>query len=163
MSSLFTSDLHIGHKSIPKYRTRFTTASQHDEYMLDQIRELSKRDTLTIIGDFIFDGADFQHNIDTIQSFACSIKLVMGNHDSKKLYTLPQSSNISIQLPLYSFRNIWVSHCPIHPSELRSKLGNVHGHMHLNSLPDKRYLNANIDVNDYKFISIESIKNHYNT
>ena len=74
----------------------------------------------------------------------------MGNHDSKLLYN---ETCIEMQLPFYSYKNMWLNHCPIHPEELRGRDGCVHGHMHLESLPDKRYFNVNLDVNNYQFFA----------
>lgn len=52
----FTSNLHLGHNTILKYRgDRFSSIEEHDEYILKNIQKLSKRDILYIIGDGIFD------------------------------------------------------------------------------------------------------------
>ena len=65
---------------------------------------------------------------------------------------------MEIQLPLFSYKGIWLSHCPIHPLELRGREGNAHGHLHLEKLNDKRYFNVNIDVNNYEFVTFDKIK-----
>jgi len=171
----FTSDLHIGHNSIFKYRNRFKTSEEHHEYMISKIEELGKRDVLIVLGDFLFDSKKYEEHIKRINNCKCRIKVVMGNHDSLKLYKEPK---LEVQLPLYSYKNIWVSHCPIHQDELRDKKGNIHGHLHLSKitipekvwtdvsehfidLPDERYFNVNIDVNDYEFVKLNTIKEHF--
>ena len=157
----FTSDLHLGHRAIPKYRDRFSTLEEHDRFMLNKIKALGKRDVLFIVGDFLFDGPHYEEYIKEIKTFKCRIKLVLGNHDSKKLYKEYNiDSNIEPQLPLFSYKNMWISHCPIHPGELRNRNGCIHGHLHLENLLSKDYFNVNIDVNDYEFVPLETIKKY---
>ena len=154
----FTSDLHLGHKSIPKYRDRFSTLEEHDDYIFKKIKELGKRDILIILGDFLFDGPHYDEYIERLKRISCRIKLVMGNHDSKKLY---KEDCIEMQLPFYSYKSMWLSHCPIHPQEMRGRSGNVHGHMHLERLDDTYYFNVNLDVNNYEFVTLEDIKEYF--
>ena len=163
MSVYFTSDLHLGHKAIPKYRTCFKDMKEHDDYIIDKILSLGKRDLLYIIGDFLFDGEHYDEYIDRLSKKKCRIKLVMGNHDSKKLYT---EDIFEMQLPLFSYKNNWISHCPIHPQELRCRTLNIHGHLHLSHVEDTiaktrdtRYFNVNLDVNEYEFVNFELIRN----
>ena len=157
MQVMFTSDLHLGHRSICKYRSKFTTAEEHDEYILDLMSKLNKRTILFILGDFLFDGPHFEVYLHRIAKFPCTIKLVMGNHDSMQLYTQTIAPNILIQLPLFSYKNTWLSHCPIHPQELRNRDGNIHGHLHNSIVPDLRYFNVNLDVNEYDFVPLNKI------
>ena len=157
MQVMFTSDLHLGHRSICKYRSKFTTAEEHDEYILDLMSKLNKRTILFILGDFLFDGPHFEVYLHRIAKFPCTIKLVMGNHDSMQLYTQTIAPNILIQLPLFSYKNTWLSHCPIHPQELRNRDGNIHGHLHNSIVPDLRYFNVNLDVNGYDFVPLNKI------
>ena len=155
MRILMTSDLHLSHRAICKYRDVFATSAEHDEYVLSEIEKLTKRDILFILGDFLFDSANYDAYMDRLNKTKCRIKLVMGNHDSIKLYKEPR---FEMQLPLFTFKNMWVSHCPIHPGELRGRILNIHGHLHKEVIPDKRYFNVNLDANDYKFVEIEAIR-----
>ncbi len=163
----FTSDLHLGHKAIPKYRDRFESMEEHDEFMLTKMEMLGKRDILYVLGDFLFDGPHYDEYIQRIRKMKCRIKLIFGNHDSLRLYEeinqKPKSpeGSIEIQLPLFSYKNTWITHCPIHPSEMRSRKGCIHGHMHLEELDDERYFNVNIDVNDYEFVLFDDIKKYF--
>lgn len=180
MQKLFTSDLHLGHRAIVKYRDRFSSMEEHDDYIIDKILGLSKRTVLTILGDFLFDGPHFDSYIERLSKKKCRIEVVMGNHDSLRLYS-PLNLHLEIQLPLYSCKNFWISHCPIHPNELRGRIGNIHGHLHKEIvtiekyadiyggiitekklIPDNRYFNVNIDVNDYEFVRFETIKERFN-
>lgn len=168
--NFFTSDLHLGHKAIPKYRESFKDMKEHDDYIINKILELKKRDILYILGDFLFDGEHYDEYIERLSKKKCRIKLIMGNHDSMKLY---KEDIFEMQLPLFSYKNMWISHCPIHPQELRNRAGNIHGHLHGDvvwkdslsyldggQIQDNRYFNVNLDVNDYEFVKLETIKEY---
>ena len=51
----FSSDFHLGHKAILKYRPQFSTIEEHDNAIFSQLEKLTKRDQLFILGDFLFD------------------------------------------------------------------------------------------------------------
>jgi len=154
----FTSDFHLGHRVlVPKYRN-FSSQDEHDSLILDMISKLKKRDILYILGDFIFDSERYDYYIQQMNKMSCRIKLVMGNHDSLQLYKEPK---FEIQLPLYSYKNHWISHCPIHPQEIRNRAGNIHGHLHHGIIDDPRYFNVNLDVNDFKFVDFDYIAHKF--
>lgn len=160
MQVYFTSDLHLGHKSICKYRTKFTSSADHDEYIFSLFDSLNKRSILYILGDFLFSGQHFDSYIERLKSYPFQFRIVIGNHDSKQLYSV-QAPNISVELPLFQYKSMWLSHCPIHPSEMRDRIGNVHGHLHLQTLDDPLYYNVNLDVNNYQLVPLETIKSHF--
>lgn len=157
MKVLFTSDLHLGHRSIHKYRKQFESADQHDQHILSRLSSLDKRTILYILGDFLFDGPNLEQYLTLISTMPCTIRVVPGNHDSKLLYTQTIAPNIHIELPLFSYKSAWVSHCPIHPHEMRNRIGNIHGHLHHEILPDPKYFNVNLDVNDFQFVPLDTI------
>lgn len=157
MGIYMTSDWHLGHKVITKYRTQFKTIEEHDDAIFAEAQKLKKRDILFVLGDFLFDCDKFEAYLERIATIPCRIKLVLGNHDSLKLYTQTIAKNIEIQLPLFSYKSYWISHCPIHPDELRGRLGNIHGHLHHAQLGDQRYYDVGLDKNDFKFIEFEKV------
>lgn len=118
-----------------------------------------------ILGDFLFDGPNLNYYLLRLSKLPYRIKLVMGNHCSKLLYS-KCPSNIEIQLPFYSYKNMWISHCPIHPQELRSRVLNIHGHLHggivrhCDGEPDERYFNVNLDNNNFKPVPLDTIISH---
>ena len=165
MQTYFSSDFHLGHKAITKYRTQFSSMEEHDEAILTMLESFPKRTLMHILGDFLFDGPNLNYYLLRLSNLPYKIKLVMGNHDSKLLYS-KCPSNIEIQLPLYSYKNMWISHCPIHPQELRSRILSVHGHLHggivhhCDGEPDERYFNVNLDNNNFKPVPIETINSY---
>jgi len=157
----FTADLHIAHRSICKYRPGFSSAAAHDEYMLSLFDALPKRSLVYILGDFLFAGPDTTAILERLGKLPYQIKLLLGNHDIRDIHRhLP--ANVTLQLPLHSYKSMWLSHCPIHPQEMRNRLGNIHGHLHLESIDDPQYFNVNIDVNNYKFVTLEHIRDYFN-
>jgi len=165
----FTSDLHLGHKVIHKYRNdKFSSQEDHDEYILSKIESLPKRSVLKVLGDFIFDSDKYDYYIERLSKVNCRIQVVMGNHDSLRLY---KEDIFEMQLPLYSYKNMWISHSPIHSQEMRGRFGNIHGHLHKEYIQkeifngyfrDERYFNVNLDVNNYEFVTLNEIKEHFN-
>lgn len=154
----FSSDFHLGHNSILKYRTKFSSIEEHDEAIFKEMDKLKKRDILYIIGDFLFDCDNFENYLLRISKYPFRIKLVMGNHDSLKLYSQTIAKNIEIQLPLFSYKNNWITHCPIHPKEIRGRGKIIHGHLHGDIIDDPRYFNVNLDNNGFKFVDFDYIK-----
>ena len=161
MRVMFTSDLHLGHNAITKYRPIFSSAVEHDRYVLDEMKKLGKRDVLFILGDFIFESENTSCYLKEISEMPVNIKLILGNHDYNRLCHL-KAAGIEILLPLVNYKGFWLSHCPIHPHEMRERKGNIHGHLHNETLNDPLYFNVNLDVNNYKFISLDQIREHYN-
>ena len=158
----FSSDFHFGHKAIIKYRTNFSSIEEHDNHILERMSKLTKRDDLFILGDFLFDCDKFEWYLKEISKMPLKIKLVLGNHDSLKLYTQDIAKNIELQLPLFSYKSMWISHCPIHPDEMRNRVANIHGHLHNAVLDDDRYFDVGLDKNNYEFVSLDFIKTKIN-
>ena len=169
MSKLWlTSDLHLGHKNIHTYRTKFATAEEHHEFIYEQLAmSVNKRDTLYILGDAAFD----KYWLEKIAAIKCRYKLlVCGNHDTERGITMRDLVNTYDRVEaLYSKKNFWFSHAPLHPQELRGRKANIHGHLHGNMVwrdanpfenpdmceVDKRYINVCLEHTDWKPVSFE--------
>jgi hypothetical protein len=71
---------------------------------------------------------------------------------------------------LTTYKDAWLSHCPIHPQEMRKKNLNVCGHLHLNNVMhidqegnlDLRYFNVSCENIDYTPISYNQILERVN-
>jgi len=148
-------DLHIGHKNILKFRTGLgtfrgrtkdansrcspTTVDEHDQYILDAWNEVvKKRDTVFVLGDVCMD----IEKMKIIGKMKGNKILVMGNHDEFNMQVYLKYFYKVVSLIRY--KGYWLSHCPIHPEELRGRK-NIHGHCHSNSVPDERYFNACVE------------------
>ena len=167
---MITSDLHLGHSNIHKYRDQFSTAEEHHNTMFENLAvNINKRDTLYLLGDIAFD----HYWLDKIKSIKCRHKLLIcGNHDTERGIRMEHLVDAYDDVKsLTSKRNYWFSHAPIHADEMRGRLGNICGHIHdrkvqrmvmeygncVGSTDDERYLNACVEHTDYKPISFEDL------
>lgn len=155
------SDLHVGHESICKYRTQFSSQDEHDNIIIDNLLSpVSKRDTIYLLGDLFFQ--DSKHLIDKISKNVANLKWILGNHDTDRkvrrdnVKYAATKSNVNI-FGLLNYKQFWLSHCPLHESELRGKF-NIHGHLHHTTIDDSRYFNVCLEHINYKPILFDEIK-----
>jgi calcineurin-like phosphoesterase family protein len=169
---MITSDLHLGHKNIHKFRNQFATAEEHHEFVFENLAtNINKADSVIFLGDIAFD----MKWLEKLYFINCRKKtLILGNHDTERLNMLDLTSVYDSIHSLFSKRNCWFSHCPIHPGEFRGRALNIHGHTHDRLVMkqtsdfvrgstiradnyDGRYFNACVENTDYKPISFSEI------
>ena len=81
-----------------------------------------------------------------ISTQVCGRKvLICGNHDTDHNPMKILCEYFDEVYSLYKWHEFWLSHCPIHPDELRGKL-NIHGHVHHATINDKRYFNTSLEI-----------------
>lgn len=156
-------DLHIGHKAITKYRN-VATSEENDEMMVDMIlSKVKKRDTLWLHGDIFFTEETVYQYAKVIKDHTGYVHLILGNHDLQKASIESRMKAFQYLLSLgYGIHGIvkhngfWLSHAPIHPDELRGKLC-CHGHIHLETIPDDRYINVSVDNTNFQLINRQDI------
>lgn len=169
MSGLFyIGDLHFGHKNILKYRSNFDTIEQHDQTIMDNIiNALSKRDSLWLMGDILFDRKSIEY-MREISDHVGQLNWVLGNHDTdnkERLETVQQVLDEGLCSrvgAIFSRNGYWLTHAPLHPAELRGK-PNIHGHVHSATIEDDRYFNVSCENVKFKPVSIEGLKFLSNT
>lgn len=161
---MITSDLHLGHKNIHQFRGDFACAEDHHEFMFEQLAvNIQKRDSLFLLGDIAFD----KYWLNKIKEIKCVKKtLILGNHDTENGIKFNDFIGVYDDVhSLFAKRNIWFSHCPIHPHQFRGKLLNIHGHLHDKTVrtepfdvgEDSRYRNACVEHTHYKPISFADL------
>lgn len=145
------SDFHFGHKSILKNSGPLrggTTPEEHDDWLIHQINSTVKKcDVLYVLGDVAFD----YESLKKMKRIKAGNRiLVRGNHDLES--TQKYLEFFSTVHGMISFKGVfWLTHCPIHPQELRGRI-NIHGHVHKQSIlsqdgtPDPRYINACVEM-----------------
>lgn len=145
MSQVFLiSDLHLGHKKVLEFEPehRFgKDITEHDYWLLGLWNAtVRKRDLVYVLGDVTWTPHGFQ----ILEQMHGEKTLIMGNHD-----TFPLEMYLSVFKRIrpspFPYKGYWLSHCPIHPTELRGRK-NIHGHVHSNTLPDERYYNASVEA-----------------
>lgn len=168
MAVYVISDLHIGHDSILKFcdgKWRdwgATTVEEHNDELISRINgKVNKRDKLFILGDVVFK----RENLHYLSQIWCNnIHLILGNHDTEYFNVRDYLPDVIKVSGMERYGNFWLTHCPIHPCELRGK-SNIHGHVHHNDvlLPDgsldKRYYNVCVEALNGVPMDIQSLAN----
>ena len=158
---MITSDLHLGHANICKFRP-FKSAEDHHEILFDNLAtSINKRDSLLLLGDITFS----EYWLKRLDEIKCIKKtLIVGNHDTESVNMKVICNHYDEVHSLYSKRNNWFSHCPIHADQFRGKELNIHGHLHGNHVTDRHgyyndnnYFNACVEHTEYKPISYSEI------
>jgi len=120
----FIGDLHFGHSAIHKFRTAFPSEHVHRQYVMDTWSDsVNKRDVVWVMGDAAFT----KDGLSSIGRLPGRKILVRGNHD-----LLPTEDYLQVFDEVYgliAYKGYWLSHAPIHPSELYGRT-NIHGHCH---------------------------------
>lgn len=146
-TSRFIADMHMRHKNIFKYRPVFESTQHNDlyfKYILERI--CTKRDTMYFLGDILFD----EYYIPFIKELPGKKVLIMGNHCSEYVHITKLIQAFDDIHAILKYKEFWLTHAPIHSDELRGKI-NIHGHVHTESINDKRYLNVSADSSFSKF------------
>jgi calcineurin-like phosphoesterase family protein len=150
------SDLHLGHRAICKYRTEFESAEDHHETIFENFASnINKRDSVILLGDVAFT----KEWLYRLKEIKCQkMTLVIGNHDTERNVGIRDLAEVFDEVSgLFSKRNCWFSHCPMHPDELRGKKFNIHGHTHDYCIDDSRYINICVEHTEYKPISFQEL------
>lgn len=144
-NAFFISDLHLGHRTILKFagNARYgETLAEHDAWLEGLWRAtITKRDTVYVLGDVAFSTV----SLASMETWPGHKILVMGNHDRFDLALYLRVFDRILPSPWPYKHRYWLSHCPIHPAELRGKT-NIHGHVHNNTIPDGRYISVCVEA-----------------
>lgn len=152
-NTFFIADLHLGHNHILQFQPNrpVSTLEEHTEWLIDMWNSVvTKKDTVWMLGDVAFN----THSLKHLKRMRGNKILVLGNHDKSAKHQCEYFSSIFGIVKRYGF---WLSHCPIHPQELRG-FKNIHGHVHTETVPDDRYINVSVDVLNGIPISLDEIK-----
>lgn len=150
----FISDLHLGHKRILEFcpNRGGATLEEHDQWIVDQWNSVvSKRDKVFVLGDLAWNCKSLQ-SLHLMTGRKC---FILGNHDN--LLVTEYMKYGTILRSLVRYKKMWLSHCPIHPTELRGLI-NVHGHVHNKPIGGRCYIHCGVDALDGKPISLDEIR-----
>lgn len=172
MSVYFCSDFHLSHKNIAKFRPFVKDVEDNTRLLIDSWNlHIKKNDVVYCLGDMAFD----KNGLDALGNLKGRKILIRGNHCD--LVSIGDLINVFEEVHgIIKYKGMWLSHCPIHPDELRGR-PNISGHIHSKSIMkknwlgrkvlDKRYFNACVDVVYPKygtcFVSLDQIKNYFNS
>lgn len=170
MSVYFIGDPHLGHRNIAKYRPWVKDTADNTRIFVSRyLREIRKKDIVFFMGDVAFD----EDSLKVVGELPGRKILIKGNHDDYVSTSLQKDVFEEIH-GIISYKKMWLTHCPIHPDEMRGRIKNIHGHTHLVSMMkrnwygkkvlDDRYVNTCVDrvVADssgyYYFTTLEQLK-----
>jgi len=160
---MMISDTHFGHENIPKFRQVFSSRLEHDEFLFNSIMDtVNKRDQLWILGDVCFTMEAFNNYIVPISKRVDRLKILLGNHDAERsgAPTVRDYLDNNIEVHgLVKYKKAWLSHAPMHESELRGKF-NIHGHTHFATVNDPRYVNVCCEQVAYRPVNYQEILDH---
>jgi calcineurin-like phosphoesterase family protein len=139
------SDPHFGHSNMALKRG-FDSSEAMDNFIIAQWNQtVSKRDVVYLLGDITMEKGDYS----ILDRLNGSIRVVLGNHD-KPQHTKKLMDRVVSVSGAVKYNGFILTHIPIHDTEIDRFRGNIHGHVHENSLPDSRYINVCCEVLDYK-------------
>ncbi|MFY0606406.1 MAG: hypothetical protein JXR10_06820 [Cyclobacteriaceae bacterium] len=147
MGNVFViSDLHFGHRNMA-IRRGFESVEDHDSHIITSWNEVVRKgDVVWILGDLTMEKASNYNLLDKLRGYK---KVVLGNHDRPN--HIPRLLNhVNSVCGMYQYKDVIFTHCPIHVSQLSRFRANFHGHVHLESLDDNRYINISAEVIDFK-------------
>lgn len=166
MKTFLIGDTHFGHSNILTFKKQdgsplrvFDNIYEHDEYLIYKWNLVVKpEDKVYHLGDIGFRNFTVLNQI--LSRLNGSKILIKGNHDNMKLSQYAQ--HFKDIRGSHTLDKFILTHIPIHPDSLSRWVGNIHGHMHSNSLPDSRYINVSVEqLNDYTPIDFEEIKRKF--
>jgi len=151
-----TSDWHLGHYGCTKWRTDFPSyMSMVDRLLTDYLSKVKKRDLVWFLGDTAFT----PEALEVIAELPGDKRLVLGNHCTERKNKATDFVKVFTQVHgMVKYKDAWLTHCPIHPEELRGKF-NFHGHVHEHTLKDSRYFNVCGENTNYELVDYQQCIN----
>jgi len=148
------SDLHFCHENLAKHRG-FIDSKQHDEFIIDSWNAVvTKGDTVWLLGDITMEKSKGYGLLDSLKGYK---KVVLGNHD-KPQHVKELLEHVNLVCGSFKYKDLILTHFPIHPQEFRKFRINAHGHVHQNTIPDDdRYVNVSAEAINYTPILLNNL------
>lgn len=164
MSLWITSDWHIGETRFEVLQRPFNTPEDHINTLVDRFNSVvGPKDEVLVVGDVVYKDAP-KEMLSHVERFHGKKTLIRGNHD--RGYTNEEFSQYfdkiieegdGIAINAYGV-DCWVTH---YPSQSRSDLFNLVGHVHGAWKYQLNMLNVGVDVNHFYPLSSTKIPFHY--
>ena len=137
------SDTHFGHKRILEFEAAhrpFQIIEEHDRELVDRWNAVVRKDdTVWHLGDVYF-GRNGHHILAYLNG---TKKLVMGNHDH---YPMERYQTYFTKIAgAAEWGGALLTHIPVHDSQKRRYVKNVHGHTHSRKLDDPWYVPVSVE------------------
>jgi len=153
-----TADLHLNHQGILKTCRKFNSIEEHNEYIIQQYNSVVGKDDLVyILGDCLW--TPLAKGADLIKRLNGRKILVLGNHDKGNVNEYKSIGFIdAVPSPYFYSRDIILSHEPAFEAYNNPYAFNVHGHLHQSVVDLPNFINVNIELCDYKPVSLREIQ-----
>ena len=147
----FLGDMHLGHKKMRELRFP-DNPDKANEIIIDRWNsKVGKKDTVILPGDIAFNSSSI-HLLNELNGYK---RGVLGNHDELPLDLYSQYFNsLHGALELNKFI---ITHIPIHPLCMGRYKGNIHGHLHSESIKDDLYICVSGEHINFTPISFDEI------
>lgn len=160
MKIFLISDTHFGHSGVCRFLRDDGTKLrpwdnplEMDEALVDNWnRVVSPFDKVYHLGDVVIN----KKELDTLYRLNGKKVLIKGNHDIFKL--ADYSKHFYDIRGYHILDNMLLAHIPIHPESLERWKAQIHGHLHANTLKDKRYINVSVEQINYTPIDFEELR-----
>lgn len=153
MTTYVIADLHFGDATThARRRDRFGSLSAMEREIVTRWNAIvTARDSVYMLGDI-----GKRQGLELVSKLRGTKHLIAGNADD--LAAVHQSG-------LFASVNVarWVpgfllTHIPVHPSQLRNRTVNVHGHLHTVRLGDPRYVCVSVEQTDYAPVPLAHLR-----
>lgn len=157
------SDHHLGHEGMCRFVNADGSKVRPHECAEDMYVDMRDRhnaivqpaDRVYMLGDV----AIKRQSLQLLATFNGRKVLIKGNHDIFKLKDyLPWFDDIRAS---WYLNNYLLTHIPVHPASKSRFSGNIHGHVHSNTLEDQWYYNCCPEAVGYAPRSFEQIMQDY--
>lgn len=150
----FISDYHFGHELIKNIRG-FIDLPTMNEFIIDTHNSVvNKKDLTYILGDISMHNPNYYRFLDRMNGRKI---IILGNHDKPKdvLKLLNHCESVAgmIKYSSKEYGRFFLTHAPMIPANEpeKSKLaGNIHGHVHQNTINNS--FNINVSCENLKYI-----------
>lgn len=164
MSNIFfISDTHFSHKNILTFKDKnnnlirpFSSVEEMDNALIENWNKVvGKNDKIYHLGDVAIP----RSGLDCLERCNGDKVLIRGNHD---IFKLRDYAKYFRDIRGYLVKeNFIFSHIPVHPESKGRFKGNIHGHLHSNSLNDNFYKCVSVEQINYTPISWEDLKSNF--
>lgn len=150
------ADLHFGDQTLCKKRTHasstgrpFATAREMEMEIVRRWNSVVHKDDIVyILGDL-----GRLSRIDAVGGLTGRKHLVAGNGDNLRAIAKAgyfETISVARWLP-----GCLLTHIPVHPSQLRGRMINVHGHLHSAKVDDRRYRCVSVEQTGYEPVRLD--------
>jgi len=164
MSNIFLiSDTHFGHVGVTQFLRNDGTKlrpwdniEEMDEALVSNWNSVvTPKDKVYHLGDVVIN----RKQLKTLSRLNGEKVLVKGNHDIFRINEYLE--HFKDVRGYHILDNLIMSHIPIHPDSKGRFRGNIHGHLHANTVGDPWYYNVSVEQINYTPIPFETVREYY--